>query len=303
MPRGAVVVPPDGSRSAVEPIRAVSRSRIAHRVWQASSLELYLFSTDPQLVRQAVAGGATGVVVDWEHLGKNERQRGFDTQVNQNSREDLARVRAATDAPVICRINPVHTGTREEVQRAIALGADEVLIPMVRSVAEVETVLEAVDGVVGVGIMVETTDAVRNSERLASLPLSRVYIGLHDLAIDRRCTNPFHALIDGTIDAVRPLFRCPFGVAGLTLPGHGFPIPSELILHALLRLECDFTFLRRSFLRDVRGRDVTSCVAHLRGHVERTSRLPAEEHARAFPAFANAVLRADGWFRIRNTGG
>ncbi|MEK6304682.1 MAG: hypothetical protein AABO41_28705, partial [Acidobacteriota bacterium] len=33
--------------------------------------------------------------------------------------------------------------------------------------------------------LIETQDAVRNAAELARLPLSRVYVGLQDLAIDR----------------------------------------------------------------------------------------------------------------------
>ena len=47
----------------------------------------------------------------------------------------------------------------------------------------------------------------------------------------------------------------PFGVAGLTLPGGGFPVPSELLAAELVRVGADFTFLRRAFTADIAGRD------------------------------------------------
>ena len=43
--------------------------------------ELFLFSTDETAVAAAVARGVSGVVVDWERVGKRHRQAGADTQI------------------------------------------------------------------------------------------------------------------------------------------------------------------------------------------------------------------------------
>ena len=42
--------------------------------------------------------------------------------------------------------------------------------------------------------------------------------------------------------------RTAFGVGGLTLPGHGDPVPVELLAGEILRVGSQFSFLRRSFL-------------------------------------------------------
>ncbi|MFP5370467.1 MAG: hypothetical protein ACLGI3_06930, partial [Actinomycetes bacterium] len=47
----------------------------------------------------------------------------------------------------------------------------------------------------------------------------------------------------------------PFGVGGLTLPGRGYPVSSDLLAAELVRMGTDFTFLRRSFTADMAGRD------------------------------------------------
>ncbi len=59
-----------------------------------------------------------------------------------------------------------------------------------------------------------------------------------------------------------------FGVAGLTLPGGGVPVPSELLAAELVRLGADFTFLRRSFTADMAGRDPFTEVPRLLAMVE-----------------------------------
>jgi len=260
---------------------------------------LTLFSTRPAFIRQAVAAGIDAVLVDWEYRGKERRQASADTQINHDTLDDLRRVRASTDALVICRINgrsaamtgevePQHieAGTGEpplstdEIEQAIEAGADELLLPMVRTVEEVELVLDQVAGRCGVGILIETTEAVGLVEKLARLQLSRVYVGLNDLSIERNSANIFMPIIDGTLDRIRRPFRVPFGFGGLTLPDRGCPIPCRLLIGELARLDCDFSFLRRSFHADIQGRDLAVEVPRIHDALTEAFRRPSDAIAR-----------------------
>ncbi|HSH77266.1 MAG TPA: aldolase/citrate lyase family protein, partial [Herpetosiphonaceae bacterium] len=165
--------------------------------------ELLLFSTDTDFVARAASAGVDGFIVDWEYRGKERRQAGADTQINRDTLVDLRRVRAATQRRVICRINGWGSTTAREVEQAIDGGVDEILLPMVRGAAEVERVLELVRGRCGLGILVETLPAARHITSFGRLPLSRVYVGLNDLAIARRTANIFVPLVDGTLEHVR----------------------------------------------------------------------------------------------------
>ncbi|WP_164701245.1 aldolase [Modestobacter sp. KNN46-3] len=218
-------------------------------------MDLFVFTVDPGCARDVVAGGAAGIVVDWERRGKARRQLGEGTQINADTPADLRRVRAATDGRVLCRLNGFGSWTAGEVEEALACGADEILLPMVREPGEVDRTLELVAGRCGVGILIETQDAVEQAAALAARPLSRIYVGLNDLRIDRRSRELFRPLVDGTVDAVRAVATVPFGVAGLTLPGGGWPVPTRLLAAELVRVGADFTFLRRSFHADMVGRD------------------------------------------------
>jgi hypothetical protein len=218
-------------------------------------VDLFLFTVDPSWGRDVVAAGAAGIVIDWERRGKARRQQGEGTQINGDTPEDLTRLRAATDGRLLCRINGHGPWTAAEVEDAIARGADEILLPMVRTADEVDRTLDLAAGRCGVGILIETQDAVDRAAQLARRPLSRIYVGLNDLRIDRRSTELFRPLADGTVDAVRAEVGQPFGVAGLTLPGGGFPVPGVLLAAELVRLGTDFTFLRRAFTADMAGRE------------------------------------------------
>ncbi len=232
-----------------------------------------------------VDAGATGVVVDWERRGKGRRQAGVDTQINTDTPEDLAAVRAATAGVVLCRVNQWSRWTPAEIDLAIGRGADEILLPMVRRPEELDAALEVVAGRCRLGILVETTEAVRRVDELVARPLSRIYVGLNDLMIDRGGGPLFAALVDGTVDRVATAAAgagIAFGVAGLTLPEAGRPVPCRLVLGALARAGASFTFLRRSFWADVAGRDLTvevpRILAAAAGAGRRSSAAVAADH-------------------------
>lgn len=239
------------------------------------TLQLFVFDSN-RCVVEAVAGPdavhrADAIVVDWERSGKEERQShaavllGFDTQIAPDSPVDLDGVVAHSTVPVICRVDGwAHSG-RSDLSRAIDSGVSEVIVPMVRGPREVEQALSAADGRAGVGVMIETVAAVAAAREIASLPISRAYLGLMDLALERRTPDIFTAMADGTLDRVAEAFGgVPFGFAGLTVPGSGFPVPTRTLATEMLRVGASFTFLRRSFLADA-GSDLAGGLRDIRG--------------------------------------
>ena len=231
-------------------------------------MDLFAFTADPSRAAAVVGAGAAGVILDWERRGKARRQQGQDTQINEDTAADLAAVRSAVPhtrpGRVLCRVNGAGPWTAQEVQMAVDFGADEVLLPMARTPADVDLALDAVAGRCSLGILVETQDAVDCVEELARRPLHRVYLGLNDLRIDRGGADPLFApLVDGTAARVRGAVDVPFGVAGLTLPDRGHPVPSRLLAGALADLGADFTFLRRSFWADTAGHDLRVAVPRI----------------------------------------
>jgi len=252
-------------------------------------VDLFLFTVDADWGRDVVAAGAAGIVVDWERRGKARRQAGEGTQINGDTFEDLVRMRAATPGRLLCRINGFGAWTAGEVADAVAAGADEILLPMVRSTDQVDRTLDLVAGRCGLGILIETQDAVESAAAMATRPLSRVYVGLNDLRIDRRSTELFRPLVDGTVDAVRAVVPQPFGVGGLTLPGGGFPVSSDLLAAELVRTGADFTFLRRAFTADMAGRDPYVEMPRLLDSVDRLRRADLASVAATRCAFVAAI--------------
>jgi hypothetical protein len=145
---------------------------------------------------------------------------------------------------------------------------------MVRHSYEVLTVLNQVQERCRVGIMVETADAACRIDELARLPLSRIYIGLNDLSIDRRLPNIFASLADGSVERICTACSMPVGFAALTVPEGGAPIPCRLLMGELARLDCSFSILRRAFFADTVGRDMQVEIARIQEAMEQARQRP-----------------------------
>jgi hypothetical protein len=214
-------------------------------------LDCLLFTSDPVYGAAAIAAGIAGLVVDWEWQGKADRQAGRATEVNHGTVDDLVAIRRATGGHVVCRINNTPRGRDRECRLAIEHGADEVWLPMVRSPRELEQCLRAIDGRARLGTMVETREAMRLGREFARLPLAHAYVGLNDYRIDNGHAGLFEPMVDGTIDRFRADYPGALGVAGITRPDRGVPVPQRLLLADMLRLGCSFGVARRGFRADI----------------------------------------------------
>lgn len=264
-----------------------------HQIANHKSIELILFSTHEAQVKEAELSGIDGIIVDLEKRGKSERQQGADTAISEASFDDLRMVREIYRGNLICRIDNSGTDIREEASLAIDCGADEVLLPMVKHAAQVKALVESCGTRVKAGILVETEEALRDIETLAAFPLFRVYVGFNDLSIAMGTyPNLFMPLLDGTVEYLRS--RCPmkFGFGGLTLPQFGSPIPCTLIMSEMSRIGCDFTFLRRSFFRDVRPGKYGDALKSIRSRYREMCGLNSSELDVNHQRFAQAVKEA-----------
>jgi hypothetical protein len=250
----------------------------------AATIELVVLDHDVERVGALLDCGVGTFLVDWESLGKDARQLGFDTEIRPGTAADLAAVAALPGVEAWCRLNSSGPHTPGEVEAAIAAGARGLFLPMVKRPADVDRFLSLVRGRAATGILVETVEGLACVEHLASYPLDRVYFGLNDFAISRGSRSIFSALVDGSVARARAAFAgtC-FGVGGLTAADAGQPVPCRRLLEEMARLRCDFSFLRRSFRRDLATRSVHSTIAGIRSAwrdcVARDAAAVARDHA------------------------
>jgi len=237
-----------------------------------TEFDLWMFSHDCGYASAAMAAGMVGVVVDWEWRDKELRQAGRDTEINHATEEDLRLMRMAVRGAVACRINNQPHVRVQEARRAAELGADEVWLPMVRSVTEVEECLAVLPPGCRLGLLAETPEAMGLATQFSRLPLSRVYVGLNDLWISSGRPHLFSALIDRVVERFREEYTGALGVAGVTRPASGSPVPCRLLLAEMSRLSCRFGVARRAFRRDAGETNLLAAIGEIHAAMHQLSR-------------------------------
>lgn len=226
--------------------------------------ELFAFYSNPQTLEELIDADIDGIIIDWENKGKSQRQSLYNTQVNLHDANDLEFVCRTKNLNVICRINGPKFWSKNEISRAIDAGATEILLPMITSLDEVEFALNHVNGQVKTGLMLETNAALEIADQLNKMPIHRFFVGLNDLSIQRESRNLFLPFIDGTIDELRPKISKKFGIAGLTHPDAGEPIPCSYLINQMKKYHSSFGFLRRSFYKDLAKYTISEILNSLR---------------------------------------
>ena len=237
-------------------------------------LKLFYITKDPAVARIAQAAGVDRIFVDMEYIGKAQRQGGMDTVQNHHTVEDVARLRPVLDqAELLVRVNPVHPGSKDEIDRVIAAGADVIMLPMWQSVEEVQQFIRWVDGRAKTLLLLENQAAVDCLDRVVALPgVDEIHIGLNDLSISQGKKFLFQPLADGTVDAVCAKIKAAGRLGGGTLP-------AAYIVAEHYRLGSSMSILSRAFCNTAQITDLkeikrifTSGVAELRQYEAQLSR-------------------------------
>jgi hypothetical protein len=209
----------------------------------------YLFITkSPTVARAAEQAGVTRIFVDLEIHGKVDRQGHLNTVISRHSMEDVENVKTALEtAELLVRLNPLHEGTRREVDDAIEAGADIIMQPMFRSTEEVEAFGRCIAGRVRFMPLVETADALEQIDSIAELAcVDELHIGLNDLHLDLGLRFMFEPLASGLIERHLRNVRKPFGIGGIARVGQG-DVPGELVMAEHVRLGSSGVILSRAF--------------------------------------------------------
>jgi hypothetical protein len=244
-------------------------------------LELLQITNDPAFARRCDALGGIRLFVDLERNGKAERQAGRNTFISTHDMTDVGRVReAAPRSTLLVRLNPLHDRSGEEVEQALAQGADQLMLPMFIHAAELARFRELVKGRAKVVPLVETAAALESMEEWIGQPgLVEVFIGLNDLHLSLGLRFMFEPLALGMLDRVATLCKSvnvPFGFGGIARLDEGL-LPGRDVLAEHLRLGSTSVILSRTFHRPDEADSFETEVAKLR-EAERLlqSRTPAQ---------------------------
>jgi HpcH/HpaI aldolase/citrate lyase family len=220
---------------------------------EGDAFVLTLWTADPRLAARADAAGIDRVGVDFERLGKRERQSGLGTWISPHTLADLAAVGAALrSARLFARVNPLNPASEDELERVIGRGAQVVMLPMFTTAEEVAEFVRLLAGRADPVLLVEQRAAVERIEEIVAVPgVREVHIGLNDLALDMGAQNRFAVLLSDEVERVSEATLAAglrFGLGGLgRVDDETLPIPSDLLYAQHVRLGSTAALVSRRF--------------------------------------------------------
>lgn len=216
-------------------------------------LELIQITNDPAFAQRCDALGGLRLFVDLERMGKAERQAGRNTFISVHQLADVGRVRSVLRrSRLMVRVNPLHAGTRAEVDAVLAQGADSLMLPMFSGREQLQAFSDIVAGRVPITPLLETADALASVEQWAGVPgLQEIFVGLNDLHLSLGRRFMFEPLAEGSVERVARVARAHglrFGFGGIARVEEGL-LPGRDVLAEHLRLGSQAVILSRTFHR------------------------------------------------------
>ncbi len=216
------------------------------------ALTLMYITNSDEVALIAEKNGVDRIWVDLETLGKELRQKNFDSVKSHHSVEDIRTISPLlTKAEMMVRINPWNENSPEEIEEVISAGAQRIMLPMWETKKEVGNFLETVNGRVKTTLLLETIKAQNClDEVLKEKGIDEIHIGLNDLHIQYGMKFMFELLADGTVEKICSKIReagIPYGFGGIARLGYG-DVPAELVISEHYRLGSTRGILSRAFL-------------------------------------------------------
>ncbi len=216
-------------------------------------ISLILITRDVATARHAIGVGVDRIMVDLEHIGKHERQGHLDTLISAHTLDDVSAVASAIGgSQLVVRTNDLHPDLPSELDDVLRSEPTAVMLPMVRTVGQVNEFARMVDGRARIIVLVETAEGMSNFSDIARLAaVDELYIGLNDLHMDLGSKFMFEPLANGMVERAMAIANAegkPCGFGGIARMHEGV-IPGHLILGEHVRLRSSGVILSRTFHR------------------------------------------------------
>jgi 2-keto-3-deoxy-L-rhamnonate aldolase RhmA len=286
--------------------RTRTRSRSVSDQPPASTAEhdfiLTLWTDDTALAQCADAAGIDRIGLDLEWRGKSERQAGLGTRISLHEIECLPAIRdALSGAKLFARVNPLGPETPDEVEQALGLGVDVLMLPMFERASEVARFCEVVGGRATVVPLLETRAAAEATAEIVAIEgVDEVHIGINDLALSLGLRSRFEVLdsplVQRVADAVRDA-GLRLGIGGIGRAGdRSLPIASDLIYAQYPRLGATAALISRAFIVAGTGCEALALeVARARERLAWWEQAGPAELERARLQLRNAIADCKSW--------
>lgn len=232
---------------------------------------LTAITADPQVVQAADAAGVERIGIDIERLGKSARQGHIPgVRISSHELQDLRVVTAhARHAEIFARLNPLHAGSQNEIETALALGARALMLPQFRTSIQAEEFVHLIRGRAAVILLLETSAALANLNTITTVRgISEIMVGLNDLHLALGLASHFEVVVsDAIIDVSHTVRRAGirFGFGGVArVDDDSLPVHPDTVLAQYPRLHASSAWLSRSFFRGLPPSRIASAVDKLR---------------------------------------
>lgn len=215
------------------------------------ALTLMYITNNPDVAAIAQSCGVDRIWIDLETLGKEERQGHIDSVKSHHTIDDIKRLRPIVKgSELLVRINPINPNSKSEIDAVIEAGADMIMLPMWKSVEDVQRFVHYVDGRVKTTLLLETKEAAECLDQALELGgFDEVHIGLNDLHLSYGLDFMFELLANGTVENLCGKIKqygIPYGFGGIARLDSGL-LPATNVIKEHYRLGSTRAILSRSF--------------------------------------------------------
>ena len=216
------------------------------------ALKLMYITNNPDIALIAENAGVDRIWVDLEKLGKKERQVNINSVKSDHKIQDIKIIKPLlSKAQILVRINPINRYTNDEIEQVVCAGADIIMLPMWKSVAEVEYFIKLVNERTKVSLLLETREAANCLDDILSIGgIDEIHIGLNDLHLSYGLTFMFELLANGTVEKLCNKIKnqkgIQYGFGGIAQLNEGL-LPAKNIIAEHYRLGSTMAILSRSF--------------------------------------------------------
>lgn len=215
------------------------------------SLKLMYITNRVDVALVAEKYGVDRIWVDLETLGKEERQKNMNTVKSNHCVEDIRTIKPyLSKSEMLVRVNPWNENSEKEINDVIDAGADIIMLPMWKSVNDVQNFLNVVNKRCKTTLLLETKEAVDCLDDVLNYcDMDEIHIGLNDLHLSYGLTFMFELLANGKVEEITKKIRnkgIPYGFGGIAKLGEG-DLPAEKIVMEHYRLGSTRAILSRSF--------------------------------------------------------
>lgn len=214
-------------------------------------MNLFIIENNLLEVQKYLEAGVDTIFIDLEQLGKEIRQKNLDSVKSKHHVDDIKLIKTKSNAKVLVRVDPINPKSRDQINKCIDNGADEILLPYFTKRKEVEDFMNIVGGRIKSGLLFEHIEALNDYKFIISqFKPEYVHLGLNDLSLSLKLKFMFSSLFhEGVEDfcSYCHFSELKFGIGGIgPLRGSGL-INGEKILLEYIRLGASSTILSRSF--------------------------------------------------------